>query len=118
MASRTEPRLTPSISYKLPFGRQQVAGLQLFRNVPLQLLGNSLVNFVSGDCLEADSRWCLRGSHGIGLMTNQCLLLGHMPQGHRSRPDVIRANAALGFGIKNPEQLQDRPRARAVACIL
>jgi len=43
--------------HKLAFWGQEVAGFQLFRNAPLQLLGDFLVDLVSGDRFEPDRRW-------------------------------------------------------------
>ena len=42
--------------HKLPFWRKQVAGFQLFRNAPLQLPGDCLVDLISGNRFESDSR--------------------------------------------------------------
>ena len=47
----------PKHLHKLAFWGEQIAGLHLFRNAPLQLLGDLLVDLTSGDRLEPDFRW-------------------------------------------------------------
>src|ERR1019366_5015732 len=47
----------PKHLHKLTLWGQQIAGFQLFRDVPLQLLGDLLVDLISGNRLEPEFRW-------------------------------------------------------------